>query len=288
MTTAIAHLGPPGTYTEQATLAYVDLVQQESGMEAILCSYPNIAQTLRAVARGDAEIAIVPVENSIEGGVTMTLDTLWQLDNLQIHLALVMPIAHSLMSYAHSLPGIKTVYSHPQALAQCQGWLEHFLPQVQLIPANSTTETLQLLVNDPTIAAIASQRAAQIYHLPVLASRINDQPENCTRFWVIGRGSSATPTNGTHTSLAFSTRANIPGALVRPLQVFANLGINLSRIESRPTKRSLGDYLFFIDLEASASFPLMRLALEQLTAHTEILKIFGNYNVVPISVPTRM
>jgi prephenate dehydratase len=285
MTTAIAHLGPPGTYTEQATLAYVDLVQQKSGVEAILCPYPNISQTLRAVAQGDAQLAVVPVENSIEGGVTMTLDTLWQLDNLQIHLALVMPIAHSLMSYAQDLAGIKTVYSHPQALAQCQGWLEQFLPQVQLIPANSTTETLQLLVNDPTLAAIASQRAAQIYHLPVLASRINDHPENCTRFWVIGRGASVIPTNGTHTSLAFSTRANIPGALVRPLQVFADLGINLSRIESRPTKRSLGDYLFFIDLEASDS-PRMQAALEKLTAHTEILKIFGNYQVVPISVLT--
>jgi prephenate dehydratase len=189
------------------------------------------------------------------------------------------------------LDKIKTVYSHPQALAQCQGWLERFLPTVQLIPSNSNTEALHRLEQETTTAAIASSRAAQLYNLPILATGINDYPENCTRFWVVSQGeadaryqTSTTPTS--HTSLAFSMPANTPGALVKPLQIFAQLGINLSRIESRPTKRSLGEYLFFMDLEADAKEAQMQSALAELTIHTEILKIIGAYNVLPISAVT--
>lgn len=288
MTLSIAHLGPPGTYTEQAALLYLNWLTKTTGVEAILCPYPSIAQTLRTVDKGQAKLAVVPVENSIEGSVTMTLDTLWQLDSLQIQLALVMPIAHTLISCAQSLEEIKTVYSHPQALAQCQGSLERLLPNVQLIPTNSTTEALLQLEQDLTVAAISSQRAAQLYNLPILASGINDYPENCTRFWVVSQSDmpDARPSclgRGTHTSLAFSTPANIPGALAKPLQVLADLGINLSKIQSRPTKRSLGEYLFFIDMEADASEPQVQSALAEISPCTEILKIFGTYNVLPIS-----
>jgi prephenate dehydratase len=280
MTVSIAHLGPSGTYTEQAALAYVNWVHRKTGQSAILCPYPNIAQTLRAVAQDQAELAVVPVENSIEGSVAITLDMLWQLDALQIQMALVIPISHALLSRAQTLESIQTVYSHPQALAQCQGWLEQFLPTVQLIPANSTTEALQQLEQDWTVGAISSFRASQLYKLPVLASPINDYPDNCTRFWVISQRHSL---SGSHTTLAFSVLANVPGALVKPLQVFAQRGINLSRIESRPTKRSLGDYLFFIDLEADSNSSLVQSALVELTAYTEVLKIFGSYNVFSLS-----
>lgn len=288
MTMSIAHLGPPGTYTEQAALAYVNCVREETGQEAILCPYPSIAQTLRAVAQGQTDLAVVPVENSIEGSVAITLDMLWQLDKLQIQLALVMPIAHALLSRAPTKERIQTVYSHPQALAQCRGWLEQFLPGVQLIATNSTTEALQQLDRDWTIGVISSLRASQLYNLPVLASPINDYPDNCTRFWVLSQGQSQTRSHTSslsrsHTTLAFSVCANVPGALVKPLQVFAQRGINLSRIESRPTKRSLGDYLFFIDLEADTNSSLVESALAELTAYTDILKIFGSYNVLPLS-----
>lgn len=282
MSISIAYLGPPGTYTEAATLAYVRELEQETGTQALLCSYPSIAQTLHSVAQGEANLAVVPVENSIEGSVTTTLDMLWQLDTLQIQQALVLPIIHTLLSRASSLESIQTVYSHPQALAQCQGWLEKFLPTAQLIPTNSTTEALQYLEKDNTLAIITSQRAAQLYNLPILASAINDYPDNYTRFWVLGKSSS---TGGSHTSLAFSTLANVPGALVKPLQVFASRGINLSRIESRPTKRSLGEYLFFIDFEADSSQEFVQSAIQELAAHTEILKIFGSYKVLAINSP---
>jgi prephenate dehydratase len=247
----------------------------------VLCPYPSIAQTLQSVAQGQAHLAVVPVENSIEGSVVTTLDMLWQLDTLQVQQALVLPIRHALLSRASTIEAIQTVYSHPQALAQCQGWLEKFLPSAQLVPTNSTTEALQYLDKDYTAGVITSQRAAQLYNLPILASAINDYPDNYTRFWVMGKQPSA---GGSHTSLAFSTPANVPGALAKPLQVFASRGINLSRIESRPTKRSLGEYLFFIDLEADASQAPVQDALSELASHTEILKIFGSYSVLPIEL----
>ncbi|MBE9125718.1 MULTISPECIES: prephenate dehydratase [unclassified Coleofasciculus] len=280
MSVSIAHLGPPGTYAEAAALAYRRELASTTGKPSLLCPYPSIAQTLRAVAQEQAHLAVVPVENSIEGSVTITLDTLWQLHGLQIQQALVLPIEHALLSRAAALESIQTVYSHPQALAQCQRWLETSLPSVQLVPTNSTTEALKHLDTDHTAGVITSQRAARLYNVPILASNINDYPDNCTRFWVVGKQSSP---GGSYTSLAFSTPANVPGALAKLLQVFANRGINLSRIESRPTKRSLGEYLFFIDLEADASISSVQATLSELASHTEILKIFGSYNVLPIN-----
>lgn len=286
MNQSIAHLGPPGTYAEQAAVFYLNWLAKNKGIEANLCPYPSIAQSLQAVAQSNAQLAVVPVENSIEGSVTMTLDSLWQLETLRIQMALVMPIAHALISGAASLDKIKTVSSHPQALAQCQRWLEKFMPSVQLIPTNSTTEPLQRLEHDKTAAVISSSRAAQLYNLPILARGINDYPENCTRFLVVSQNEVDTAyriasATASHTSLAFSMPANTPGSLVKPLQIFAELDINLSKIQSRPTKRSLGEYLFFIDLEADSTEPKMQSALAELSTHTEVLKIFGSYNVLP-------
>jgi len=197
-----------------------------------------------------------------------------------------MPITHALISCCQELDNIETVYSHPQALAQCQKWLEKFLPEVQLIPTNSTTEALTKLKDVEAAAAISSRRAAQLYNLPVLANGINDYPENCTRFWVISQpGNSPNheilANTAFFTSLAFSVPANNPGTLVKTLEVFAKENINLSRIESRPTKRSLGEYLFFIDLEADVFSKKMQSALAELSDRTEIIKIFGSYNVLP-------
>ena len=273
---AIAHLGPLGTYAEAAALAYVSRLAGETGKQGLLHPYPSIAQTLRAGAQGLTDLCVVPVENSVEGSVSMTLDTLWNLDTLQIQHALVLPITHALISSARDLATIQTVYSHPQALAQCQRWLEQFLPSVHLVPTNATTEALQHLDRDQTAGAIASSRAAQLYNLPVLACPINDYPDNYTRFWVLGLQPSI---GGSHTTLAFSVRANIPGALVKPLSCFASRDINLSRIESRPTKRSLGDYVFFIDLKADSREACVQSAIEELATYTETLKFFGSYSM---------
>jgi prephenate dehydratase len=274
---SVAYLGPPGTYTESAALSYLklhNLLESESQ----LCPYPTITQTLKAVAQDGLSFAVVPVENSIQGSVTMTLDGVWQWDQLQIQEALVLPIHHALITKAQDISQIQTVYSHPQSLAQCQQWLEKFLPKVQLIPANSNTEKLTTVAEDYTLAAIASQRAAEIYGLPILAFPINDHPNNCTRFWVLAR--TAPTTTGGHTSLAFSFKQNTPGALVQPLSIFANRGINLSRIESRPSRRSLGDYFFFADVEAAVEDARMQEAIAALATLAETLKIFGSYAIV--------
>lgn len=277
MAVLIAHLGPPGTYAEAAALLYSTWLTGQTQQETILCPYPSIAQTIEAVAQGQTDLAVVPVENSIEGSVTTTLDTLWRCDTLQIQQALVLPISHAFITRAKTIDTVQTVYSHPQALAQCHQWLEKFLPAAQIIPTNSTTEALQYLEDELTAGAIASERAAQLYKLPVLTCPINDHPDNCTRFWVLGLQTSP---GGNCTSLAFSVH-DVPGALLKPLQVFAQQNINLSKIESRPTKKSLGDYLFFVDLEADARQASVQAALKELADQTETLKVFGSYNILP-------
>ena len=273
----IAHLGPTGTYTEAAALTYAQTAL--SGTDFCLQPYANIARTLQAVASGEAILGIVPVENSIEGSVTMTADTIWQLDApLQIQQAVVLSIDHALISIATDLNQIELVYSHPQALSQCQEWLQQHLPQAERISANSTTAALTTLSTLPHAAAISSVRAAKLYELPVLVQPINDYPDNQTKFWVLSLQPSVT---GNCTSIAFSLSENAPGGLMTALGFFANRGLNLSRIESRPSKRSLGDYLFFIDIETDVdNCRELTSALADLDAYAETVKNFGNYHTV--------
>ena len=273
----IAHLGPTGTYSEAAALAYAEAAL--SGTDFCLQPYANIAGALQAVASGEATWGIVPAENSIEGSVTMTADTIWQLDApLQIHQAIVLSIDHALISIATDLNQIELVYSHPQALSQCREWLQQHLPQAERISANSTTAALTTLSALPHAAAISSVRAAKLYDLPVLVQPINDYADNQTKFWVISLQPSAT---GNCTSVAFSLRSNTPGGLMTALGFFANRGLNLSRIESRPSKRSLGDYLFFIDIETDVdNCRALASALADLDAYAETVKNFGSYYIV--------
>lgn len=273
MSLAIAHLGPTGTYAELAAITYAKTRTEPTE----LIAFGTIAQTLQAVVAGQTDLAIVPVENSVEGGVTMTMDSLWRLDPLHIQQALVIPIQHALLSYASDPADLTLVQSHPQALAQCQNWLAHHSPTAKTQPANSTTEILPQLADHPTWGAIASQRAAELYHLPVLACPINDYPENCTRFLVLSTQPSL---GGTQTSLAFSMAANRPGTLLKMLKIISDRGINLSRIESRPTKRSMGEYVFFLDLEADIRRAETKATIADLTHHAEILKLFGSYDLV--------
>ncbi len=280
MAAYIAYLGPSGSYTEDAAIACAAWLTESTRKEISLVPFSSISQALKATQNGQTQFSVVPVENSIEGSVTTTLDTLWHLESLQVQRALVLPISHALISCAPTSEAIQRVYSHPQALAQCQGWLERVMPHAKLIPTSSNTEALQRLRDEVVAGAIASQRAADLYQLPVLAHPINDYPDNCTRFWILSLQPSP---GGRYTSLGFSVPANLPGALVKPLQVFAERGINLSRIESRPTKRSLGDYLFFVDIEADASSLAVQDALSALATYTETLKIFGSYPIMPIN-----
>lgn len=279
MTISLAHLGPTGTYSETAALAYAAWLETNHNQEVVFVPQPSIALALNAVAEQECDCAVVPVENSIEGSVTTTLDSLWQRSNLKILRGFTIPISHMLLSRNNSLAEITTVYSHPQALGQCQQWLKTHLPQVKLVPTNSTAEAIKFPQQDLQAAAIASARAAELYQIPILKAKINDRPDNCTRFLVIGLENT---NQGKYISLAFSLPQNISGALVKPLQIFAERNINLSKIESRPTKRSLGEYLFYLDLEGSMKDAKVQSAVEELTEYTEILKVFGNYDFINV------
>lgn len=276
MTVLIAHLGPKGTFSEFAAATYAESL---SGKTTQLAAYPTIAQAIKATENSEADCCVVPIENSIGGGVTITLDTLWEIETLQIQQSFTLPVQHALISRADCINAIETVYSHPQALAQCRNWLGDNLPDVELVPSNSTSEPLPYVQENLKVGAIASSWGAKIYDLPILAYPINDFADNYTRFWVLGRQPSMT---GQFTSLAFSLPSNEPGVLLKPLQIFAVLNINMSRIESRPTKRLLGDYVYFLDIEASASDRTMQIALELLETQTATLKIFGSYDLATI------
>lgn len=279
MTTSIAYLGPKGTFSEFAAAAYADgLVEQPNQMKA----YPTIAQAINATEQGEADCCVVPIENSIGGGVTLTLDTLWKIETLHIQQAFTLPVQQALISSATQLSDIEIVCSHPQALSQCREWLANHLPNAQLVPVSSTAEPLPKLKENPKMAAIASRWGAKIYDLSVLAHPINDMAGNHTRFWVLSKQYTD---KGQHTSLAFKLLSNEPGALLKPLQLFSALNLNMSRIESRPTKQLLGDYIFFVDIEASASDPIMQTALELLKLHTATYKNFGSYDLTKLKPP---
>ena len=287
MSITIAHLGPQGTYAEVATIAVARWLEQQGHGQPTLCPYSSIAQTLYAVEQGETTLAVVPIENSTEGSVRATLDTLWQLGDIQIQQAWTLPITHALITHAPNLDAIATVYSHPQALAQCHDWIQTNTPQAKRMPTASTANALEQLAAGNGAGAIASRRAAELYNLPILAYPINDQPDNCTRFWVLSQTNFDYPDQApdhvaqfTHTSLAVSLPQNAPGALLKVLQIFAERDLNLARIESRPTKRVLGEYLFFIDVERGPQDPMMKTALAELERCAETLKVFGQYRVL--------
>jgi len=282
MTLSIAHLGPKGTFSDFAAASYADTItpKGKATQAPQLKAYPTIASAIKATEQGKTDLCVVPIENSINGGVTMTLDTLWDIETLQIQQALTLPIQQALISKAKNLGALKTVYSHPQALAQCRDWLAGNVPHVELVPTSSTTEALPLIQETVNAGAIASSWGAKLYDLPILAHPINDVAGNYTRFWVLGKQAA---TQGQYTSLAFSLPTNEAGALLKPLQLFSVLNINMSRIESRPTRRLLGEYVFFVDVEADASSQAMQTALEVLKMHTETLKFLGSYGLTAIT-----
>ena len=279
--TYIAHLGPPGSYSELAATNYAHWLETNQGIQATLKPYNTIAKAIQSAASGETNVAVVPIENSIGGSVRDTLDLLWELDSLKIQNNLVIPIHHALLSQASSLDGITTVYSHPQALTQCQKWLANNLPNAVQVATNSTTEALPQLSNNSKLAAVAPLWAAKLYGIPSLIDPINDNPDNATRFWILSCNPSQ---RGSHTSIAFRLPNNTPGALLKPLQLFATQAINMSRIESRPTKLALGDYRFFIDIEASLDDPNTQATLQLLKNCTRDLKVFGSYEQIDAEI----
>ena len=263
----VAYLAPPATFTHQAA-------RERFGEAASYHPSRSIAEIFEDVERGRAQYGVVPVENSIEGAVNVTLDRLLESD-LTICGELMLPIAQCLLSRATELREIKRVLSHPQGLAQCRGWLAANLPDVPVEETNSTAGAAELAAGDPTLAAIASAMAGQLYGVPALRERIEDNRQNTTRFLVVGRQRPG-PSGRDKTSILFAM-PNQPGALYRILEPFARTGINLTKIESRPTKRERWDFVMFVDFEGHRDTRVVAEALGEIAERTRYLKILGSY-----------
>ena len=272
-----AFLGPAGTYGEQAT-------RQLAELEGVACPelvpQLGIRAVVQALAQGPCDAAVVPVENSVEGGVTACLDALWEHPDLSVARALVLPIRHALLG-SGPITGVSEVLSHPQALAQCSQWLSEHLPQALQLPTSSTAEAARMVAGSRFRAAIASQQAGSEHGLLELAYPINDVAGNCTRFLLLRRGPRSS--QGSMASLAFSLHSNQPGALLEALGCFAQRGLNMGRIESRPSKREMGEYIFFVDLELPDGSTPLEAALAELSPLCEHLALFGAYPITNLA-----
>jgi chorismate mutase/prephenate dehydratase len=263
----VAYLGPEGSFTQTATL-------KQFGGSVKLKPLTTIADVFNAVETGNASYGIVPVENSSEGMVSHTLDR-FITTSLKINGEVAIPIHHNLLSIAASLSDIKTVYAHPQALGQCRKWLADNLANCELIPTNSNSEAAKKVMKDPQSSAIAADQAALLYELNVLARNIEDEANNTTRFLVIGN-QDVGPSGVDKTTLLISTK-NKPGALQSLLKPLADSGISMTRIESRPAKTGMWEYVFFVDIDGHCQDTLVAEALTLLEQESSMCRVLGSY-----------
>jgi prephenate dehydratase len=266
----IAHLGPAGTFSEEAALLFAP--------DAERVPYSTITASARAVLNGECDLAACPIENSLQGAITETLDLLIHEAGYAITGEVNLGVVHNLMARAGTtMADIKRVYSHPQALGQCKGWLEANLPGVEAAAALSTAGSVDQAASDPTpSAAIAPHRAAALYGAHILAAGIQDDDSNVTRFVVLANDDAA-PTGDDKTSLCFSFDDDQPGLLYKVMGLFATAGINLTKVESRPTREGLGRYYFLVDLEGHRGDPEIVGVMADLEAVVSELKVFGSY-----------
>lgn len=263
----VAFLGPAYTYSHQMALA-------RFGREADFLPQPTLGEVFSAVESGRAAVAVVPVENSGGGGVGLTLDRFMESD-LKICGELTAPISHVIMSRVRDESQVRRVYSHPQGLAQCRDWLARRVPGAETVETASTAAAAARAAEDPEGAAIGSLLAAQAYDLPLLASDIQDSAHNTTRFWVLGR-EDCPPTGTDKTTLMFVI-SHRPGSLYRALGHLASRGLNLTRIESRPTRQRPWEYAFFVDLIGHRRDQVVSEALEAMSGDLLWLKVLGSY-----------
>ena len=274
MAQRIGFLGPVGTYTEEAALLHT------RGMDAELIPFPSIPAVGSAVTSGITAEGVVPIENSLEGSVNFTLDLLIDQPRLSIKNEVVVPIEHFLMAKPGVvLSDIQVIYSHPQALAQCKGFLERCFPSADQMASLSTVAALSDMKSSPApAAAISPRRAADLNpDVEIIGQDIQDSVNNVTRFVVLTT-SDHEPTGNDKTSICFSfQQQDTSGLLYRALGEFAEREINLIKIESRPSKQSLGEYIFLIDCAGHHDDPIVKEALESLSSLCRMLKVFGSY-----------
>jgi chorismate mutase/prephenate dehydratase len=264
---SVAYLGPQGTFSEAAVLKRFG-----HGSHGIPCA--SMDEVFREVEGGDASYGVVPVENSSEGAIGRTLDLLLQ-SPLKVCGEVMLPVHQCLLSAATDMGGIKRVYSHPQSLGQCQGWLNANLPRAERISVASNAEAAALASGQADSAAIAGKQAAENFSIPVLAENIEDDPRNTTRFLVIGNQDVA-PSGRDKTSLVMSA-PNRPGAVHDLLLPLAKNGVSMTKLESRPARSGLWEYVFFVDIEGHQQDTKVAAALAELKQIAAFVKVMGSY-----------
>jgi chorismate mutase/prephenate dehydratase len=263
----VAYLGPRATFAHLAAM-------ERFGLSAQLLAMRSIAEVFAEVEKGNADFGVVPVENSTEGVVSHTLDMFVD-SPLLICGEVVVEAALHLLSRAPTLGEVRKIYSHPHGLAESRKWLERNASHVPVVETSSTGAAAEIAASEPGAAAISSELAASLYDLTILQRRIEDHPNNLTRFLVVGK-KNAPPTAGDKTSILFSIRDRV-GALHRMLLPFAERRINLTKIESRPSKKKVWEYVFYVDFEGHASEVRVQEALARLQEDCIFLKILGSY-----------
>lgn len=264
----VAYLGPEGTYTQAAVLKHFGKAVHPRPLAAI-------NEIFRDVEAGNADYGVVPVENSTEGVVNHTLD-MFSTSNLLICGEVSLPVHHHLLSVGESLDGITEVYAHSQSFAQCRQWLDRKLPNAERNVVSSNGEAARLVAEQGAhCAAIAGKSAAERYGLSIVSANIEDDPDNTTRFLVIGK-QLVPPTGNDMTTILLSSH-NRPGALYDLLRPFSDSGVNLTRIESRPSRRANWDYNFFVDIEGHADDPAIATVLKDMQSNVAFFKFLGSY-----------
>jgi len=264
---SVGYLGPEGTYTHSAALKHF-------GSSVTALPQTTIDDVFHAVETGESDYGVVPVENSIEGMISHTLDSFFT-SPLKICGEVLLRIRHQLLSGAESISDVKRVVSHAQSLAQCRRWLTQHLPNAELISVTSNAEAVRQIRGDDTAAAIASEAAGVLYEVPVLQANIEDDAANTTRFLVIG--AEDTPPSGQDKTSLMVSNPNKPGALHRILTPLAEQNVSMTRIESRPSKAALWEYVFFIDIEGHTDDSHVRAALDKLEVEAGFLRSLGSY-----------
>ena len=264
---AVAYLGPPGTFSEEAAI-------RQFGGQARLQPCASIDEVFRQVEAGQIQYGVVPVENSTEGSIGRTHDLLFATP-LKLCGEVLLPVHQCLMSKSGKPAGVRRILSHSQSLAQCHEWLNQHFPKARRVPVVSNAEAARLVVKDAGAAAIASKTAAAVYGLKVIAGHIEDEPQNTTRFVVIA-AQDAGPSGKDKTSLVMSTR-NVPGAVHALLAPLAQNGVSMTRLESRPARTGRWEYLFYVDIEGHQHDANVARALKKLSAKTAFFKNLGSY-----------
>lgn len=264
---SVAFLGPKATFTHLACLKHF-------GESADYVPQINVSAVFDAVERGLADFGVVPIENSSEGVVSNTLDMFVD-HTLLICGEILVEVSHDLLSVTGDIGHVRKIYSHPHAIAQCREWLDRNLRGVPVFDVESTARAAELAAGDPSAAAVAGEAAAKIYGLAAVRRRIQDNPNNHTRFIIIGR-IAPERTGNDKTSILFAARDEV-GALYLMLEPFARNKVNLTKIESRPIKKKAWEYLFFLDMAGHVSDAQVKAALDELRMRAQYLKILGSY-----------